>query len=156
MSRRWCSSSRLWAHRDHPAVSPWLLSLISATCHRTAPAARDEAALTIGLSIALPPKSGDGGTCPPLFINSLSQQPQRCISIQYIFMLVSPFDCIASPPAHFRAIFTNGMSGAPFSPGVPHGLLCIHNTAAANNINRSQGRQLHMHALIVCVGACVF
>lgn len=141
--RRW--PGRLQAHRDHGAVSPWLLSLISATCHRAAPMARDVAASTMGLSIALPPESGNGGTCP-----LLSLQPRRAaLAYTYIFMPVSPFNCIASPLAHFPAIFTNGMSSAPFSPGVPHGHLCIHSTAAANNINRSQGR--HSHWLCVCL-----
>lgn len=124
MSRHWQCPSRLRVRTGNSMVSPWLLSLISATCHHAAPVAREAAASTMGLSIALPliPESGDGGTCPLLSstarVNSLSVG----ISIQYIFMLVSPFNCIASPPAHFPAVFfTNKrpiFAGSPSRPFV--------------------------------------
>ncbi len=76
MSRHRCCPGRLQARRDCRVVSPWLLSLISATCHHAAPPARDGASLTMGLSIALPPK-WRWGNMSSAFINSLSQQPRR-------------------------------------------------------------------------------
>lgn len=117
MSRRWHCPSRPWVRTGNSMVSPWLLSLISATCHHAAPEAREAAASTMGLSIALPliPESGDGGTCPLLSSTARVNSLSLGISIQYIFMLVSPFNCIASPP-YKHCVELPVFAGSPSRP----------------------------------------
>lgn len=113
MSRHQRCPSPLRALRDCCAVSPWLLSLISATCHHDAPLAGDAAASTMGLSIALPPKWG-WGNMSSAFINSLSQQPLRAA------LAYNPYSCQCLPSTASPALLHIFQSFLQTACQVPH------------------------------------
>ena len=74
------------------------------------------------------------------------------ISIQYIFMPVSPLNCIAGPPAHFPVIFYKRHVKRPIFAGSPTWPLMYSQHGC-----RKQHQQVSRSSLplIVCMCVCV-
>lgn len=143
-------------------MSPWLQSLISTTCHHAAPPT-DTHTTTPGRRCgSVDNRFADNSASKVVLgehVLCLHQQLESTaavcgISIESIFIPVSPTTCAARHPAHFLRTCQAAHLRRE-SHMVPRVPLCIHSTTAANNINRSQGHRSQLVCVCVCVGGRV-